>query len=155
MEDPLSPRPQVRFGEDEAVGLDATQPVSSPGAGGRGIAVGPTGGWHAAETPGFGRLASISAELPLARRERIVHRLMAGEALSATPRAELIRLYDRAIRAGTIASPAPRVRTAAALFEDLRRLFTTARESPACAALADIDWAAIELMLRLLDAPRL
>ena len=154
-EDPLNPRPQVRIGEVEVVPFDATQPVSSLGAGGRGITVGPTGGWQAAATPGFGRLASTSAELPFSHREGIVRRLMAGEALSAAPRAELIRRYDQAISAGTIASPAPRARTAAALFEDLRRLFVAARESPASAAQEDIDWAAIELMLRLLDAPGL
>ena len=158
-QDPLSPGPQVRFGEVEVVQFDATQPVSSLGAGGRGVAVGPTAGWQAAETPGFGRLASISAEVPLSRRERMVHRLMTGEALSAAQRSELLGRYERAIRAGTIASPAPRTRTAAALLEDLRRLSTAARVSPACAllspALEDIDWAAIELMLRLFDAPGL
>ena len=158
-QDPLSPGPQVRFGDVEVVRFDATQPVSSLGAGGRGIAVGPTAGWQAAETPGFGRLASIPAELPLSRRERMVHRLMTGEAVSPAQRSELMRRYERAIRAGTIASPAPRARTAAALLEDLRRLSTAARVSPACAllspALEDIDWAAIELMLRLFDAPGL
>ena len=137
------------------VGFDATQPVSRLGAGGRGLAVGPTGGWQAAETPGFGRLASTSADLVLSHREGIVRRLMAGEAVSSAPRAELRRRYDQAISAGAIVSPAPRARTAAALFEDLRRLFTVARESPASAAQEDIDWAAIELMLRLLDAPGL
>ena len=161
--DPLSPRPQVRFGEVEMIGFDATQPVSSVGAGGRGIAVGPTAGWQSAEAPGFSRLASIPAELALSRREQIVHRLMTGEALSAAQRSELIGRYERAISAGTIASPAPRTRTAAALLEDLRRLSTAARVSPASALLSpaledivdDIDWAAIELMLRLFDAPGL
>ena len=155
VEDPLSPRPQVRFGEDDVVRFDATLPVGSQGAGGRGIAVGPTGGWQAAETPGFGRLASTSADLVLSHREGIVRRLMAGEAVSAAPRAELIRRYEQAISVGAIASPAPRTRTAPALFEDLRRLFVAARKSPASAAQEDIDWAAIELMLRLLDAPGL
>ena len=158
-QDPSSPGPQVRFGDVEVVRFDATQPVSSLGSGGRGIAVGPTAGWQAAETPGFGRLASIPAELALSHREQIVHRLMTGEALSAAQRSELMHRYERAIRAGTIASPAPRARTAAALLEDLRRLSTAARVSPACAllspALEDIDWAAIELMLRLFDAPGL
>ena len=116
---------------------------------------GPTGGWQAAETPGFGRLASTSADLVLSHREGIVRRLMAGEAVSAAPRAELIRRYEQAISVGAIASPAPRTRTAPALFEDLRRLFVAARKSPASAAQEDIDWAAIELMLRLLDAPGL
>ena len=145
----------VGSSEVEMVGFDATQPVSSLGAGGRGIAGGPTAGWQAAETPGFGRLASTSADLVLSYREGIVRRLMAGEAVSSAPRAELRRRYDQAISAGTIASPAPRARTAAALFEDLRRLFTAARVSPASAAQEDIDWAGIELMLRLLDAPDL
>ena len=158
-QDPLSPRPQVRFGEVEMVGFDATQPVSSLGAGGRGVAVGPTAGWQAAEAPGFGRLASIPAELAFSRREQIVHRLMTGEALSAAQRADLLGRYERAIGAGTIASPVPRARTAAALLEDLRRLSTAARVSPAAAllspALEDIDWAAIELMLWLFDAPGL
>ena len=155
MEYLLSPRPQVRFGEDYVVRLDATQPVSGLGAGGRGVAAGPTAGWQAAATPGFGRLAPTSAELAFSHREGIVHRLVAGEAVSAAPRSELIRRYERAISAGTIAAPAPRARTAAALFEDLGRLFTAARVSPASAVLEDIDWAAIELMLRLLDAPGL
>ena len=158
-QDPLSPRHQVRFGEVEMVGFDATQPVSSLGAGGRGVAVGPTAGWQAAEAPGFGRLASIPAELAFSRREQIVHRLMTGEALSAAQRADLLGRYERAIGAGTIASPVPRARTAAALLEDLRRLSTAARVSPASAllspALEDIDWAAIELMLWLFDAPGL
>ena len=158
-QDPSSPGPQVRFGDVEVVRFDATQPVSSLGSGGRGIAVGPTAGWQAAETPGFGRLASTPAELALSHREQIVHRLMTGEALSAAQRSELMHRYERAIRAGTIASPAPQARTAAALLEDLRRLSTAARVSPACTllspALEDIDWAAIELMLRLFDAPGL
>ena len=149
---PWSPRLRVRFGEVEVVRFDATQPVSGLGAGGRGVAVGPTARWQAAETPGFGRLASVSAELAFSHREGIVRRLMAGEAVSAAPRAELIRRYEQAISAGTIASPAPRSRTADALFEELGRLFTVARESPASAAQEDIDWAGIELMLRLLDA---
>ena len=152
---PLNPRPQVGFGEVEVVPFDAMQPVSSLGAGGRGIAVGPTAGWQATETPGFGRLASSSAELAFSHREGIVRRLMAGEAVSAAPRAELIRRYEQAISVGAIASPAPRARTAPALFEDLRRLFVAARESPASAVLEEIDWAAIEWMLRLLDAPGL
>ena len=155
MEYLLSPRSQVRFGEDYVVRFDATQPVSGLGAGGRGVAAGPTAGWQAAETPGFGRLASVSDEPQLSHREGIVRRLMAGEAVSAAPRAELIRRYEQAISVGAIASPAPRTRTAPALFEDLRRLFVAARESPASAAQEDIDWAAIELMLRLLDAPGL
>ena len=154
-QDPRSQWPRVGFGEVEVVGLDATQPVSSLGAGGRGIAGGPTGGWQAAETPGFGRLASTSAEVPLSRREQIVHRLMTGEALSPAQRSELLQRYERAIGVGTIASQAPRARTAAALLEDLRRLSTATRVSPAPAALEDIDWAAIELMLRLFDAPGL
>ena len=141
------------------VRFEATQPVSSLGAGDRGIAVGPTGGWQAAETPGFGRLASISAELAFSRREQIVHRLMTGEPLAVAQRSELIGRYERAIRAGMIASPAPRARTAAALLEDLRQLSTAVRVSPVTAllspALEDIDWAAIELMLRLFDAPGL
>ena len=159
VEDPLSPRPQVRVGEDDVVRFEATQPVSSLGAGDRGIAVGPTGGWQAAETPGFGRLASISAELAFSRREQIVHRLMTGEPLAVAQRSELIGRYERAIRAGMIASPAPRARTAAALLEDLRQLSTAVRVSPVTAlhspALDDIDWAAIELMLRLFDSPGL
>ena len=151
-QDPSNPRPQVRVGEFEVVKIDATQPVSGLEAGGRGVAVGPTAGWQAAETPGFGRLASTSAELAFSHREGIVRRLMAGEAVSAAPRAELIRRYERAISAGTIASPTPRARTAAALFEDLRRLFVAARTFPGAAASLDIDWNAIETMLRLLDA---
>ena len=154
-QDPRSQWSRVGFGEVEVVGFGATQPVSSLGAGGRGIAGGPTGGWQAAETPGFGRLASTSAEVPLSRREQIVHRLMTGEALSPAQRSELLRRYERAIGVGTIASQAPRARTAAALLEDLRRLSTATRVSPAPAALEDIDWAAIELMLRLFDAPGL
>ena len=143
---PLSSRYQVGFGEIEVIRLDATQPASSLGAGGRGIAVGPTAGWQAAETPGFGRLASISAELPLSRRAQIVHRLMAGEGLSAARRAELLR-------AAMIASPAAPAPSAAALFVDLRRLFVAVRTAPGTAASLDIDWNAIETMLRLLDAP--
>ena len=153
VQDPWSPWSQVRFGEVEVVRSDATQPVGSLGAGGRGLAVGSTGGWQAAETPGFGRLASISADLTLSHREGIVRRLLEGEALSAASPAELRLRYERAISAGTVASPAPRARTADALMEELGRLFTVARESPASAAQEDIDWAGIELMLRLLDAP--
>ena len=155
VQDPRSPRPQVRFGATEVVRFDPESPAGSVSAGRSGIPVSAPEGWQGDETPGFGRLASGSGELPLSVRESIVHRLIAGEAISALPRSELIRRYERAIRAATIASPAPRARTAAALFEDLRRLFTAARESPACAALEDIDWAAIVLMLRLLDAPGL
>ena len=149
---PLTPRPQIRFGEDEVVRFDATQPVSRLGAGGGRIAVGPTGGWQAGETPGFGRLASISVELPFSRREQIVHRLMAGEWLSAARRAELSGRYNQVLSAAAIASPAARAPSAAALFEDLRRLFDAAGDSFGAAASLDIDWNVIETMLRLLDA---
>ena len=158
-EDPLSQRPRVGFGEVEGAGFHATQPGSSLGAGGREIAAGPTAGWQAAETPGFGRLASIPAEVPLSRREEIVHRVITGEASAAARRPELMRRYEGAIRAGAIASPVPHARTAAALLVDLRWLSAVARTSIPFAvvspSLEDIDWAAIELLLRLLDSPGL
>ena len=158
-EDPLSQRPRVGFGEVEGAGFHATQPGSSLGAGGREIAAGPTAGWQAAETPGFGRLASIPAEFPLSRREEIVHRVITGEASAAARRPELMRRYEGAIRAGAIASPVPHARTASALLVDLRWLSAVARTSIPFALLSPslevIDWAAIELLLRLLDSPGL
>ena len=158
-EDPLSQRLRVGFGEVEGAGFHATQPGSSLGAGGREIAAGPTAGWQAAETPGFGRLASIPAEFPLSRREEIVHRVITGEASAAARRPELMRRYEGAIRAGAIASPVPHARTGAALLIDLRSLSAVARISIPFALLSpsleDIDWAAIELLLRLLDSPDL
>ena len=109
------------------------------------LSTGAPPGWQGAETPGFGRLATGSVELPFSQREAIVHRFRFEDAVLD---AELtLRIGgDEALGwSGT------RWR---GVLDDLFLLHDTAQANPAAAAaMADIDWSALETLARFLNAP--
>ena len=109
------------------------------------LSTGAPPGWQGAETPGFGRLATDSVELPFSQREAIVHRFRFDDAVLD---AELT------LRTGgdeALGWSATRWR---GVLDDLLRLNDIARLDPeAAAAMADIDWSALETLMRILDAP--
>ena len=108
----------------------------------------PTGappGRQGAETPGFARAASDAVELPFSHREAIVLRFSTEDALLD---AELTVQLGGADALGWSAT---RWRPVLA---DLSRLNAIARvDLAAAAAMADIDWRAIETLGRILDGP--
>ena len=102
-------------------------------------------GWQGAETPGFGRLATDSVELPFSQREGIVHRFRFEDAVLEA------ELTLRTGGAEALGWSATRWR---GVLDDLLRLNDIARLDPAAAAaMADIDWSALETLMRILDAP--
>ena len=102
-------------------------------------------GLQGAETPGFARAASGAVELPFSRREWITD-WFSGEIWLF--KAEQALLSGRA---DTLGWPAARV---LAVLDDLYRLNAIAHwDSGADAAMADVDWRAIEALFHILDAP--
>ena len=95
--------------------------------------------------PGFGRATSGADELPFPHRQEIAHRFSTDEALLE---ANLI-VHDGAdIELGW---PIRRMRT---VLNDLYRLNAIALTDPAAAAaLVDIDWSAIDALMRFVEAP--
>ena len=160
--DPWNPLPpgmrsgghQVGFRPGEAGHFDVTRPASTVAAGRPGTPAGGTDGWQAANTPGFGRLASSSREVPFSRGEQILTRLIAGEAPSdaeATLRAS--RLTDPVVPRELDAS-APQLQSMDALLSELHRLADVAGSSPGSVVdTGTIDRSTLEILLALLDAP--
>ena len=104
-------------------------------------------GWQGAETPGFARTASGAVELPFSRREAIVHRFRANDAMLE---AEVTLRTGGADALGWSATRRREV------LDDIYRLNDTAEVDPAAAvAMADIGWRAIEVLTRILDDPLL
>ena len=109
------------------------------------LSTGAPPGWQGAETPGFGRLATDSVELPFSQREAIVHRFQFDDAVLDA------ELTLRTGGADALGWSATRWR---GVLDDLLRLNDIARLDPAAAAaMADIDWSALETLMRILDAP--
>ena len=98
-----------------------------------------------AGTPGFSRAASGAVELPFSRREEIAIRFGTEDALL---HAELtVRLGG----ADALGWSATRRRD---VLDDLGWIYTIAQlDSAAAAAGSDVDWRAIETLMRILDAP--
>ena len=109
------------------------------------LSTGAPPGWQGAETPGFGRLATDSVELPFSQREAIVHRFQFDDAVLEA------ELTLRTGGADALGWSATRWRE---VLDDLLRLNDIARLDPAAAAaMADIDWSALEALMPILDVP--
>ena len=103
--------------------------------------------WQSAGTPGFARAASDAVELPFSRREAIALRFSTEDALREAEHA--LRTVDDAAF-GWSATRRPEV------LANLLRLNAIVRSvSAAAAARIDIDWRAIETLVRILDVPPL
>ena len=103
--------------------------------------------WQRAEAPGFARAAWGAVELPFSRREAIALRFSTEDALREAEHA--LRTVDDAAF-GWSATRRPEV------LANLLRLNAIVRSvSAAAAARIDIDWRAIETLVRILDVPPL
>ena len=151
--DPWRIRPQAMSGEPHPVAFDpwSTPPVPSSQVGyTRAIrtpvmSTGAPPRWLGAETPGFARAASGDVELPFWRREEIAIRFGTEDALLD---AELtVQLGG----ADAIGWSATRWRD---VLNDLDWINTIVQsDSAAAAAGRDVDWRAIEALIRILDDP--
>ena len=148
-------RPSGMGGEPRPVAFDPWS--APPGPGSRVVytetirtpvrSTGAPQGWQGAETPGFARTASGAVELPFSRREAIVHRFRANDAMLE---AEVTLRTGGADALGWSATRRREV------LDDIYRLNDTAEVDPAAAvAMADIGWRAIEVLTRILDDPLL
>ena len=132
--DPWSapPGPSARVGYTRAI----RTPVMSTGAPPR---------WLGAETPGFARAASGDAELPFSRREEIAIRFGTEDAFLD---AELTVQLGGADALGWSAR---RWREVLDEIDGLNAIVQS--DSAAAAAGSDVDWRAIEELMRILDDP--
>ena len=118
------------------VSTEAIRPAALP--------AGASPGWQGAETTGFARAASGAVELPLSRRQRIARRFGTDDALSA---AEHAFQTGRADALGWSDTRWSEVLT------DLYGLNAIVQSNSAAkAAMIDIDWSAIEALVRILEA---
>ena len=103
-------------------------------------------GWQGAGTPGFSRAASGAVELPFWRREEIAHKFRDEDAFLEA------ELALQTGGAGTLGWSATQWRP---VRDDLYRLHhaTVQSNSAAAAAMVDVDWSAIEALVRILDVP--
>ena len=102
-------------------------------------------GWQGAETPGFARAASGAVELPFWRRGEIALRFGTEDALL---HAELT------VRLGNADALGWSARRRRDVLDDINGLNAIAQSNPAAAAAgSDVDWHAIEALMRILDAP--
>ena len=127
---PSGPSSQVRY----------TRAIRTPAP-----STGAPPGWQGAGTPGFSRAASGAVELPFSRREKIARRFRTEDALL---HAELtVRLGD----ADALGWSATRRRD---VLNDINGLNAIVQsDSAAAAAGSDVDWRAIEALMRILDDP--
>ena len=104
-----------------------------------------TAGWQGAGTPGFSRAASGAVELPFWRREEIALRFGTEDALL---HAELTVQLGGADALGWSATRRRDV------LDDINGLNAIVQsDSAAAAAGSDVDWRAIEALMRILDDP--
>ena len=109
------------------------------------LSAGAPPGWQGAGTPGFARATSGAFELPFSRREAIARRFSTDGALFDAEITVQLRGAD------ALGWSATQGRT---VLDDLRRLTAIARvELAGAAAMADVDWSAIETLGRILDDP--
>ena len=102
-------------------------------------------GRQGAETPGFARAASGAVELPFSQREAIARRFSRERRVFEAEQALFLG------HAETLGWPAMRV---LAVLDDLYRLNAIAYwDSVADAAMADVDWRAIEVLVDIIDTP--
>ena len=109
------------------------------------VSAGTPPGWQGAGTSGFSRAASGAVELPFSRREEIALRFGTEDALL---HAELTVRLGSADPLGWSATRRREV------LDDLGWINTIVQlDSAAAAAGSDVDWRAIETLMRILDAP--
>ena len=102
-------------------------------------------GRQGAETPGFARAASVAVEFPFSRREAIGRRFGTEDAL---------REAERALETGGAGTLGWSDSRAWEVLADLHRLNAIFRMDPAdVAAMVDVDWSAIDALMRILDIP--
>ena len=98
-----------------------------------------------AETPGFARAASVAVEFPFSRREAIGRRFGTEDAL---------REAERALETGGAGTLGWSDSRAWEVLADLHRLNAIFRMDPAeVATMVDVDWSAIEALMRILAVP--
>ena len=152
--DPWRIRPPGMGGEPHPVAFEPW--LAPPGLGSQTVytetirtpvmSAGAPSGWRGAETPGFARVASGAVELPFSQREAIARRFSTENALIEA---------ERALQtggAGALGWSAMRWR---AVLGDLDRLHVAIvqSDSAAAAAMVEVDWSAIEALVRILDIP--
>ena len=152
--DPWRIRPPGMGGEPHPVAFDPWPAPPSPSRPvvhaetirPRAPSTGSPPGWQGAGTPGFSRAASGAVELPFWRREEIAHKFRDEDALLE---AELALQTGGAGALGWSATQWRPVR------DDLYRLHhaIVQSNSAAAAAMVDVDWSAIEALVRILDVP--
>ena len=151
--DPWRIRPPGMGGEPHPVAFDPRSAPSGPGSQvgyTRAIrtpvmSTGAPPRWQGAGTPGFSRAASGAVELPFWRREEIAIRFGTEDALLD---AELKVQLGGADALGWSATRRRDV------LDDLGWINTIAQlDSAAAAAGSDVDWRAIEALMRILDDP--
>ena len=112
------------------------------------LLIGAPPGWQGAETPGFTRAGWGTVELPFSRREAIVRLFRTGGALLEA---------EVTLRTGSAGAFGWFSTQWRGVLDDLYRLHDAAQVNPAAAvamAMADIDWNALETLMRILDVPR-
>ena len=150
--DPWGTRPPGMGGEPRPVTFDpwsappgpGSQVVSTEAIRTPVLSAGAPPGWQGAETHGFARAASGAVELPFSRRQEIVRRFRTEDALIEA------ELALQTGGAGALGWSATRWR---AVLADLYRLHDAIvqSDSAAAAAMADVDWSAIEALVPILD----
>ena len=137
---PVRLRPPVRAPQPQPPGRVHAGTIRTPAP-----STGAPPGWQGAGTPGFSRAASGDVELPFSRREEIARRFRTEDALL---HAELtVRLGD----ADALGWSATRRRD---VLNDINGLNAIVQsDSAAAAAGSDVDWRAIEALMRILDDP--
>ena len=151
--DPWRIRPPGMGGEPHPVAFDPRSAPPGPSSQVRPtdairtpvMSTGAPPGWQGAETPGFARAASGAVELPFSRRGEIAIRFGTEDAVL---QAELVLQTGGGDAFGWSATRRRDV------LNDLGWINTIVQsESPAAAAGTDVDWRAIEALMRILDDP--
>ena len=149
--DPWRVRPPGMGGEPHSVAFDPwpappgpssqvayTEAIRTPAP-----STGAPPGWQGAETPGFARAASGAGELPFLYRQRIAHRFRTDDALIEA---------EYALQTGSADALGWSNTRWREVLHDLYWLNAIVRsDSAAAAAMVDVDWRAIEALVRMLD----
>ena len=138
----VGPRP-VAFDPWSAPPGPSSQVASTETLPPRVMSTGAPPGWQGAEAPGFGRAAPVAVELPLSRREVIAFKMGSEHRLARAVHAL------RTGRANGLGGSGARVWEVIA---DLYRLNAFVFwHTTADAAMLDVDWSAIDALMRILD----
>ena len=108
------------------------------------MSVGAPPGRQRANAPGFARAASGAFEPPFSHREAIARRFSTGGELFDAELTVVLRAADALGWSETQEQT---------VLDDLRRLHDAIVQSDSAAAVVDVDWNAIEALVRILEAP--